>query len=425
MVKKSESTNESSANGISQKIEAAVIGLVGFLAKYLKTHWFIFRHPASFGRHVIAREKPFEGYVAPYTYLTFGGFVFTISITAIPYGAWEAFNEGIWAFEGVVGELQQRWKEALSVSTLLLAAFPVLLTVSFLSSIYARTMYPHKFRQAIIDLSAYAFGFASFFYFFFYIVSAFSFLVEYFGIDTSKFEESTAFVWVTLGAMLTVPLISLMCPLLLLVQANRSLERVSVSKFAFRVWISPLYVILVFLACSFTASVPGAFSALERSKLPSKDVIATFVGTPFLNLPKNWRTSNDGVLTYAVLIENRAEKLYVSEISSMRTVLKFSKENTEISIRHPEADSATEGVQKLAIVKPGTADLLKFSVPVRFTEDFRNGLLQMSELMDSDRKTSPPPDFSKPYSQLVLYVDPLQFGNSIRAEGQVLLSVGE
>lgn len=418
MVKKDESTSEVSTNGLSQKIEATVIGLVGFLAQYLKTHWLIFRHPISFAQHVIDRDQFFEKYVAPYTYLTFGGFIFTIAIATIPYGAWGAFNDGIWAFEKIVGELQQRWREVLTLSTLLLASLPVLLTVSFFSNIYARILYPPKLRRAIVELSAYAFGFASFFYFFFYIISAFSFLIEHFGIDTSMFEEPMVFVWGILGAMLVVPSISLICPLLLLIQGNRILEKVSASKFALRVWISPLYVFLVFLVFSYTASIPGAFSAFERSKLPSKDVIAKFVGIPFLKLPKNWKESNEGFLTYTVLIENRTDDLYVSEISDLQTVLTFSKENPKIEIHHPEAESTSEGVQKLVVVKPGSADVLKFSVPVKFTKDFRNGLVQMSEVIN----TSSPPDFSKPYAELMLYVDPLHFGG-ITAKGQVLLNI--
>ena len=233
---------------ISRKVEAAVRGLVVFLANYFKTHWLLFRHPISFSAKIIDNPEVSGDHIAPYTYLTFSGFIFTVAIAAIPYGAWEAFNEGLWAFEGIVDSLQQRWNEALSLSTLLLAAFPVLLTASVGSFVFARMFYPEDLRQPIRDISSYAFGFASFFYFQVYIIGSFGFIFQHFGLNLSDVGDSypEVFVWVTLGGLFLFPVISVAIPILFLIQASRQLEKIHPSKFAYRVWLSQSILSLCF-----------------------------------------------------------------------------------------------------------------------------------------------------------------------------------
>lgn len=412
--------NSQGAAGISQKIEGTVAGLVRFIGKLFRTHWLIFRHPIRFARIVSDGAILTDDVVAPYTYLTFGGFIFTVAISAVPSGATEAFNSGIWVFEDIVEAIQTRWGEAISLTTLLLASFPVLLTVCLLSNIYARALYPKEHRAAFMDLSAYAFGFAAFFYFLVYILSAFGFLLSHFDLDAEWFEESWAFLPLTLGALLIVPIVSLASPLLFLFLSVRTFEGKGPVWRAYRVWLSPVYFILVFQLSSLAASVPGAFSSYQKTKLPAKEIVSDLVNIPTLQLRNDWQQTMSGHLTFDVLINNRTEEVYVGEVSGMWTTLSFGNAGPSIRIQHPSAKFSTGTTQEVVILEPGTAEMLSFAMAIDLEHEFMSGLTRMVELHGSESWINNQ-DFSVPYSKLTLHFDPQIAGDRVVSDAQVVV----
>lgn len=158
------------AEGLSNGIENFVLGVLRFLFRLFYTLWRIVRHPKLFVLEAVVCDEPGPQYIPPYTFLTLCGFVFTIAISGIPYGIIVAFDEGIFAAEDIAEEIQDRWQESLSATTLILSAFPVLVTVGVLAQVWSHFLWEGERRQRIARASAYAFGFAFLFFFTPYIV---------------------------------------------------------------------------------------------------------------------------------------------------------------------------------------------------------------------------------------------------------------
>ena len=154
---------------ISEKIEDAVEGILRFFTRLFVTTWTIFRHPLSCGSILLAADPTERRFVLPLTYLTLGGFIFALVISAYPFGLWNILDT-IWFGEDISKNLYERWNEALSITGLLTAAFPVFLSVTLFAALVSRLFPAGELRDQFRTLTYYAFGYQTLLFFFMFFV---------------------------------------------------------------------------------------------------------------------------------------------------------------------------------------------------------------------------------------------------------------
>ena len=180
------------------------------------------------------------------------------------YGPLDMINESIWIYEDIVGSLQNKWREAVSISTLLLSSLPVLLTVGLASRYFGKLFYGTDNSKSFADISAYSFGFLSFFYFSFYALGAMFFIAENLGLESDVLWNLPGSIWVSLGGIILIPLITILVSMLVFLSYVINLEKKFPSKFKWKVWAMSLHFFIVFICMSYAATIPGAFNNIQQ-----------------------------------------------------------------------------------------------------------------------------------------------------------------
>ena len=209
------------------------------------------------------RDKRF---VRPLTFLAIGGFVFSVTISVYPKGLLGLINI-IWFSDEISAVILSRWQEALSVTGLLIAAFPVLLTVTSVAALAGQTFRSEKRRSEFLSLNCYLFGYQYFLFFsFFFFAILQGILGELVGVEVKEvlgFEKLTFND--TLFAVLVAALVVLFLSALLMPTVGLCLWAVRTVRFR-AIWLkaaaclsTALYAFAVLALCSYTASAPAAF----------------------------------------------------------------------------------------------------------------------------------------------------------------------
>lgn len=208
----------------------------------------------------------------PLTYLTLGGFIFTLVISVYPFGVWNVLDT-IWFDEEISKNLYKRWNEALSITTLLTATFPVLLAVTLFTTLVSKLFLADKLRDQFRALSYYAFGYQTLLFFFMFFV--------FIGLDlinsaiigpyhSPQINESLSdlLTYATLIAVALIFLSPLLMPIIILTRwqvgnfhSSRSFANMA------KILLMPVYAIFGFVIISYAASLPSIF----KNKVEPKD----------------------------------------------------------------------------------------------------------------------------------------------------------
>lgn len=275
------------AKTLSDRIEETVEGLLRFALRLSRTIGVILFKPIVCDKLLLCTDDRPRRYVRPLTFLAIGGFIFSIIISVYPKGFLGLVN--IFWFDDEVGEtIFDRWQEAVSITGLLLAAFPALLTVSAGAALAGQVIRSPQRRSEFFSLSCYLFGYQCFLLFsflFFPIIE--KTLVAMMGIElkevlgierieANEFAETTA----TTG-LIALFLSALAMPSVgLSIWAGRALR-------ARPVWLkSGVFVAIIgysvtmLAVCSYAASAPAAFKEAAAPK--AKQIEIHFLEDPIV-----------------------------------------------------------------------------------------------------------------------------------------------
>jgi hypothetical protein len=257
---------------LSDKVEETIEGVLRFAVRFFRTLVIILFRPLACERILLGAMRSNRTLVRPLTFLAIGGFVFSLTISVYPKGFLGLINI-IWYDEEINKVISERWQEALSVTGLIIAAFPVLLTVSACAGLVGRALSPGH-RSQFLALNSYLFGyqyFLLFSFFFFTILQAV--LSELFGVEVREVlglqkiqvnELVKQALYVCLAAVFFSALL---------------MPAVGLSRWAARVlgtrpiWLKAgacigvsVYCLVVLAICSYTASAPAAFKQVAAAK---------------------------------------------------------------------------------------------------------------------------------------------------------------
>ncbi|MGR6429648.1 hypothetical protein ACU5AY_01885 [Rhizobium sp. PAMB 3174] len=256
--------SEDPKKAISEKIEDTIEGVLRFTVRMLRTTWTIFRHPRKCAGILLAADKSKRDYALPLTYLVIGGFVFSLTISAYPFGLLNSLDL-IWFYDEISSNLYERWNEALSISGLLTATFPVFLSVTFITSLASHGFAAGDERRQFKTLCYYAFGYqALLFFFVFFLFIAFDIVgTAIWGpyqppdIDPQLFENLTDALLVVLFVFFLSPLLM---PAIMLTswqfgnfRTSKTVKNGAVLAFM------PLFALLGLLVISYSASLPAVY----------------------------------------------------------------------------------------------------------------------------------------------------------------------
>lgn len=258
---------------LSDKIEETIEGALRFVVRFLRTVAVILFHPITCERILLYSRRHDRKFVRPMTFLAIGGFVFALTISVYPKGFLGLINI-IWFDEEVSATLAKRWEEALSVSGLVLAAFPVLFTVAVGAGAARRLIASPRRRDEFTALNGYLFGYQSLLLF-----SGFFFAIlqgavhDLFGVEVKEvlgienfslpgFALNALYVGLALISLsaLLMPAFGLTVWALRILRNRSSLMRIGMSAALVA------YVIAVFPIYSYTASAPAAFKSVTGPK---------------------------------------------------------------------------------------------------------------------------------------------------------------
>lgn len=302
---------------LSSRVESLVLGVLRFLIRLFYTLWQMLRHPKKFVLEAVLSDEPAPQYIPPYTFLTLCGFVFTITMTGFPHGAWEFFNGSIWAADNISKHIQDKWQDSLTLTTLVLAAFPVLITVGLIAQIWSRFLWEENCRQRIAWASVYSFGFAGLLFCIPHIALASSFIPNHFNLEL----EPTSSLILFFTGFLALPIIGLICSLIIQLQTILIIEHTENSKRWIKLLLTPFYLIAVFIASSYAASIPGAYQEYQASLLPEKIVSLKIGAGPELVLGKNSDDDIEISINFGFVVQNHTSTRFVGSTNYLEAIL--------------------------------------------------------------------------------------------------------
>lgn len=257
---------------LSDKVEETIEGVLRFVVRFFRTVVVILFRPLACERILLGTVHRNKTFVRPLTFLAIGGFVFSLTISVYPKGFLGLINI-IWFNEKINEVILNRWQEALSVTGLILAAFPVLLTVAASAGLAGRALSP-KHRSEFVSLNSYLFGYQYFLLFSFFFVTIFEgVLRELFGVEV---REVLGLQNINVNESVKQALYACLAVIFLsaLLMPTIGLSRWVVRALGTRaVWLKAgacavisLYCFLVLAICSYTASAPAAFKHVAAPK---------------------------------------------------------------------------------------------------------------------------------------------------------------
>jgi hypothetical protein len=258
---------------LSDKIEETIEGVLRFGARFSRTAAVMLFRPLTCERTLLRAEHVEKRYVRPLSFLAIGGFVFSLTISVYPKGFLGLINI-IWFGEEVGQTVLNRWQEAMSISGLLIAAFPVLFTVALGAHLAGLAIRSDLGRAEFFSLNCYLFGYQYFllFSFFFFAILG-SVVRELMGVEIrevlgiEKLEMSQRLSELVMVCLVGVFLSALVMPTVGLTRwvIRRFPSRDILAKLG-RCLIVGAYCLLMLAVCSYTASAPTAFKHVATPK---------------------------------------------------------------------------------------------------------------------------------------------------------------
>lgn len=359
---------------LSEKIEDAFLGVLRFLRKYIYTHWIMLRHPLSGSDKLLKNINDPTVFSRPVTFLAIGGFIFTLIFSAFPYGGAELLNI-IWFDSEISEKLHDRWSEALTITGLITAAFPVLIAVVSISTMYGYNIFPESKRSEFVSLNSYYFGLFSFFIFSLFIIPTVASLFSHLGFKPSEKDE-TILLYAFWGLILFLTVMSIVLPVIGITRfhwKNIESNRYVVSLLTI---FSPVYVLFLMFILSYVASVPEALKELAKPKEP--EIIIHTISGPKITLDANSKVASEAQIVYSVVLENQTTSPLVENVSGLRVYLHLldgKKVVTSYQLIHERAYNSG-GIPRDAIfVKGESAEEYLFQESVLLPIQFRENIL--------------------------------------------------
>ena len=281
---------------LTDRVEETIDGALRFVIRFFRTVTVILFIPWASDRILLATNQNKKKYVRPLTFLAIGGFVFSVTISVYPKGFLGLINI-VWYNEEIGETILSRWNEALSVTGLIIAAFPILLTVSAGAALAGLVFRSTWRRDEFFSLNCYFFGYQYFLLFsYFFSVIIGGILHELMGIEVKEVLglngiKANALVLYGVAACLIILFLSaLATPTFGLCRwITRVLRRRSIwLKSAACISIT-LYCVLMLIVCAYTASAPAAFKQLASPKPP--EVKIDFIQDPTVKITTNRNNS--------------------------------------------------------------------------------------------------------------------------------------
>lgn len=144
---------------LSVKIDDTIEGLLLFFLRFLATHGHIALKPYRSNILVGSLQKDPPLYTRPLTFLAIGAFLFSLLIDVYPAG-FSGLMDLMWFGDEFKVNVSERWKEALTLTTLITTGLPVILAVSLLAGASSRLLFKdEKSRSFWFAINCYSFGY--------------------------------------------------------------------------------------------------------------------------------------------------------------------------------------------------------------------------------------------------------------------------
>jgi hypothetical protein len=278
-----------STKTLTDRIEETIEGILRFVIRFFRTVIVILFIPWASDRILLRADQSKKEYVRPLTFLAIGGFVFSVTISVYPKG-FLGLIDIVWYNEQINETILQRWQEALSVTGLVIAAFPILLTVTTGAALAGLAFQSSWRREEFFSLNCYFFGYQYFLLFsYFFSVILSGILHELMGVEVKEvlgLDNVTVSPLVLHGVaacLIVVFLSALVMPTVGLCHwTARVLRRRSIGCKAAACGAVALYCLLMLIVCAYTASTPAAFKQLAAPKLA--EIKIDFLENPVVRL---------------------------------------------------------------------------------------------------------------------------------------------
>lgn len=317
---------------ISERIENAVEGLLRFGARMLRTSWLIMRHPLHCSTLLLRADRTEKLYVLPLTYLTIGGFIFTLVIAVYPFGLLNVLDV-IWFDEDISRNIYQNFASAFSITGLLTAAFPVFISVVLLSNLAQPLLSEAETRTDFFTISYYLFGYQTLFFF----VVIFSLLFLDVLVSTINgpyiieiIDEPMKDVMITLSFLILaiIWVSAVVAPALGLSSwcwSNWRSRRTTAN--FLRMVLMPAYALLMLMVISYAASLPSVL----KEKVADAPLMVTldFVGDVNISLSAAQESGYVASLSVDLVIDNAPDSILIAEARNFSLFVELEREHAE------------------------------------------------------------------------------------------------
>lgn len=327
----------STAPTISERIEAAVEGLLSFFVRLGRTTWTLFLHPLIGVQRAAAAEAVSRTYVLPLSYLAIGGFAFALVISAFPFGFLYLLDI-IWFFDDISRVIYEefeyeRIQEALSITGFLSVAFPVFFCVTICTSLAKWLLCRRDERHTFMRLSYYVFGYQTFMLFL--PIVALIFVDVVVSVIDGPYVEPTidpvvsnALAMFIICILVVFVLSALLLPAIALSYWRYQFLRAEINiANALRLAAMPLYAFGVIVLVSYAASIPALMTERFSDAPPALEI--DIVGDPVVVARYAGDGSIEAETRLNVVLYNNPDKALIAEARDLTLFLEYEVESTE------------------------------------------------------------------------------------------------
>lgn len=157
---------------ISVKIDETIDNFLSFIYRYFATLFIICKSP--FSPEIILNSLDSEPprYVKPLTFLAIGAFSFSLIIAVFPVGL-HGLAYMIYDISEIKAQIRANWKQAISVTSLLISGMPTIFAVVALAKISGKFFFKdYQRKQRWFEINCYVFGFQTVFFLFLFTLDS-------------------------------------------------------------------------------------------------------------------------------------------------------------------------------------------------------------------------------------------------------------
>ncbi len=210
-------------------------------------------------------------------------------------------------------------KEVLTISGLLLAGVPVLLTIPALSALYGAIVLPAEYRASFNKLAAFSFGYQTLTAFtFFYLGLTITVIERLLPIVSETYETFSTLLLVVIFSLTVTAFTNPTIALWSFLRKHLALKKVLTKQLHFVAVFS--FVILTFISITYTASLPGAARAAFAE--PPVTAKLTFNGDPSVLVVKHLDGSAQVEINADFIIDNARDKSIITSLSGIEVLFK-------------------------------------------------------------------------------------------------------